>query len=160
MACCDYNLRGIKDCQEPPESRRHSSLEPQMWAWPCQHFGCGLLASGTETTHFCCLKPSRLREFAKATLGNQYNFLILITNLFTARLEASPRRPCCPWSLSQCNLCDLKSWEASSQKAPCPGQCIFLGRPCHYNVLTYIFAPLNFNQWPPQGRCFDYAAVF
>lgn len=49
LGCCSYNPRGIKDCQEPPKARRDSSLEPQMGAWPCQHFGCGLLASRTDT---------------------------------------------------------------------------------------------------------------
>lgn len=161
LGYCSYSPTGVKDCQGPPEARKESCLEFQEGVWSCQHFDFGFLASRKLRQHISVvLNHAVLREFVTATLGNQYSLLTLMTKLFTAQLEASLRRPRCPWSLSRCNRRDLKSQEASSQKASCPGQCISLARPCHYKVLTYIFAPLNFNQWPPQGRCFDYPYVF
>lgn len=99
---------------------------------------------GCERTYFCYFQAPYLCDPVIAVLG------ALTTQFFLPRQEAPPRGPHCPWSQSQCCYCDLKAQEAS-----CPGDCISWACPRHYDFVTPICFPLNFNQRLNPELCFD-----
>ena len=74
-----YKASDTNVWQQPPEIRREVwnrfCLRASGRDHPCWYLDLRLLASRTEITYFCCLKPSGLWQFVTVTLGHSHTLL-------------------------------------------------------------------------------------